>query len=55
MVNRGDFFPFLSSTSKANDLECKEPAKPRHSSIAGSEGGWLPKYFSNTALCPLRA
>lgn len=36
MVNRADFS--LSSTAKENDLECKEPAKPRSSSLAGSKG-----------------
>lgn len=34
MVNRGDFF--LSSTSKGNDLDRKEPAKPRSSWEVGA-------------------
>lgn len=41
---------FLSSDTKASDLECKEPAIPRDSSMAGWEGGWLGRWLASEAL-----
>lgn len=48
MVDKGDIF-FLSSNTKASDLECKEAAIPRDSSMAGL-GRWL---ASQTLPTPL--
>lgn len=41
---KGIFFFPLSSNTKASDLECKEPATPGDSSVAGWAGGWLLRY-----------